>query len=121
MADQIQDSVSSLLSEFSTRLNEIEEKQRLLRDRALLIGENLISTKEEFDNENFEIKKTISALESEIKELKQMQQRIINELSNVARKSELDILKRQFQLFQPLELARMKDVEKMINDKLKIK
>ena len=41
------DPAKALLLEFGTRLNEIEEKQRLIRDRVLLIGENLISTKEE--------------------------------------------------------------------------
>ena len=44
--EQVQNPINSLLAEFGTRLNEIEEKQRLVRDRALLIGENLISTKE---------------------------------------------------------------------------
>ncbi len=115
------DSVSTLLSEFYTRLNEVEEKQRLLRDRALLIGENLISSKEDFDKENFEIKKQINSLGNEIKNLKQTQQRILNELSNFTRKTEFDILKRQFDMFQPLELARIKDVENIIENKLKNK
>ena len=37
--EQVQNPINSLLAEFGTRLNEIEEKQRLVRDRALLIGE----------------------------------------------------------------------------------
>ena len=41
---QPQDPINALLSEFGTRLNEVEEKQRLIKDRILLIGENLIST-----------------------------------------------------------------------------
>ena len=51
-----QNPVNELLAEFGTRLNEVEEKQRLLRDRALLIGENLILIKEEFEKQNFELK-----------------------------------------------------------------
>ena len=54
MEEQIsmqQNPVNTLLTEFSTRLNEIEEKQRLIKDRVLLIGENLISTKEELDED----------------------------------------------------------------------
>jgi len=118
MADTQQDSVSSLLSEFSTKLTEIEEKQRLLRDRALLIGDNLIKSKEEFDDENLLLNKRIGELESEIKGIKQTLSRIINELESFARKTELSIIQRQFQIFQPLELARIKDVEEIIIKRL---
>lgn len=116
---QYQDSISSLLSEFATRLNEVEEKQRLLRDRTMLIGENLISIKEDQENDNFAVNKKINELEYEIKTIKQTLQRIINELNTTARKTELGILQRQFEMFQPLQLARIKDVEKIIDNKLK--
>jgi hypothetical protein len=116
---QYQDSISSLLSEFATRLNEVEEKQRLLRDRTMLIGENFISLKEDQENEDRSINKKINEMEYEIKMVKQTLQRIMNELNSMARKTELTILQRQYDMFQPLQLARIKDVEKMINDKLK--
>jgi|ETNmetMinimDraft_2_1059921.scaffolds.fasta_scaffold95615_1 molecular chaperone GrpE (heat shock protein) len=116
--EQTPDPISTLLAEFSTRLNEVEEKQRLLRDRALLIGENLISTKEDHETENHKVKKEISLINSEIKTLKTLMKRVINELENFARKTELDTLKNQSKMFQPLELARIKDVERMIKEAL---
>ena len=116
---QFQDSISSLLSEFATRLNEVEEKQRLLRDRTMLIGENMIDMRADQEKEEFEIKKKINDLDFEIKSIKQTMQKIINELSNFARKSELEIIKRQWEMFQPLQLARIKDVEEIIDAKLK--
>ena len=116
---QFQDSISSLLSEFATRLNEVEEKQRLLRDRTMLIGENMIDMRADQEKEEFEIKKKINDLDFEIKSIKQTMQKIINELSNFARKSELEIIKRQWEIFQPLQLARIKDVEEIIDAKLK--
>ena len=118
MQEQTIDPINTLLAEFGTRINEVEEKQRLLRDRALLIGENLISTKEDYDTQNNEIKKQIDKLNLEIKNLKQLSQRIVNELGNLARKSELDILKKQFEMFDPLKIARIKDVELMIQNAL---
>ncbi|MAH06857.1 hypothetical protein CMI38_01240 [Candidatus Pacearchaeota archaeon] len=117
-AEQTQDPISSLLAEFSTRLNEVEEKQRLLRDRALLIGENLISTKEDHELQSHTTKKEITQINSEIKQLKVLMKRVIDELENFARKTELDILKKQSQMFQPLKLARIKDVERMIKEAL---
>lgn len=111
--------VNALLAEFGTRLNEVEEKHRLIRDRALLIGENLISIKEDLEKQNIEIKKQINEINKEVKELKKLVNRIINEAPNFARKAELDTLQNQAKIFQPLEFARIKDVEQMINKKLK--
>lgn len=120
MPEQTQyNETSSLLAEFGTRLNELEEKQRLLRDRALLIGENLIAIKENSEKENWELKKQINQVNIEIKNLKQLVNRIVNEFSDLARKSELEILERQAKMFQPLELARIKDIESIIEKKLK--
>jgi len=118
MQEQTIDPINNLLAEFGTRINEVEEKQRLLRDRALLIGENLISTKEDYDTDNNDIKKQMDNMNLEIKNLKQLSERIVNELGNLARKTELDILKKQFEMFNPLKIARIKDVEIMIQEAL---
>ena len=114
-----QDPINDLLSDFGTRLNEIEEKQRLLKDRMLLIGENLISTKEDFDKQELDLKKKIKELELEIQALKQLNKRIIYELENSARKSELEILQRQLKMFEPLEFARIKDVKSIVEKEIK--
>jgi len=119
MEDSMQQNpVNMLLAEFATRLNEVEEKQRLVRDRALLIGENLISTKEDTENQNFEIKKHMNEIDYEIKTLKQLVNRIINEIPNLARKTEIEILEHQAKMFQPLEFARVKDVGAMIQKEI---
>ena len=119
MAEYQQDPVSALFSEFSTRLNEIEEKQRLIKDRILLIGENLISTKEDYSKQEFEIKRQLKQIISEISSLKQLMQRVVNELPNLAKKSELEILERQVKIFQPLEFARIKDVKDIVREEIK--
>ena len=110
MDEQIQpaqDPINTLLAEFGTRLNETEEKQRLIKDRILLIGENLISTKEDSLKQDSEIKKQLKQISFEINALKQLTARIVNEIPNFARKSELEILERQRKMFQPLEFARI--------------
>jgi hypothetical protein len=113
-----EDPINSLLSEFSTRLNELEEKQRLIKDRVLLIGENLISTKEESISHDFQTRKRIKEMDSEIKSMKQALSRLINTLPEFARKSELAILERQIKMFQPLELARIKDVKEIVKEEI---
>ena len=114
-----QDPTTALLSEFGTRLTEIEEKQRLIKDRLLLIGENLISTKEGIEEQNLEFKNQLKQTTFEIKSLKQITKRIVNELENFARKPELETLQRQMKMFQPLEFARIQDVEEIIKREAK--
>jgi len=114
-----QDPTTALLSEFGTRLTEIEEKQRLIKDRLLLIGENLISTKEGIEKQDLEFKKQIKQIEFEIKSLKQITKRIVSELENFARKPELETLQRQMKMFEPLEFARIQDIEDIIKREAK--
>ncbi len=114
-----QSPVNELLAEFSTRLNEVEEKQRLIKDRTLLIGKNLISTKEDYEKESLENKRKISELEYELKTIKQLNKRIIEELGNLARKNEVETIQRQIKMFEPLEFARIQDIKEIIRQELK--
>jgi len=109
----------ALLADISVKLRDIEEKQNIIKDRVLLIGENLVSEKEESDKRVIEIKLDIQKLNDDIKRIKLALERIIDDTNNFVRKNEFDILRRQFQMFQPLELARISDVEDMINKALK--
>jgi seryl-tRNA synthetase len=107
--------------ELGTRLNELEQKQKLMKDRILLVGENLIEFREESVKFESEIKDKLRVLNSEIQDIKRVLNRIINEFPNLARKSELEILNSQLKLFQPLEFARIKDVKNMIEQSQNIK
>lgn len=111
--------IGVILTELGIRINELEEKQRLLKDRMLLIGNNLIGTKEEIEKQIFDFKKQFKQIEFDIKGIKQLNERIVGEIGNFARKNELEILKRQMKMFEPLEFARIEDVKKIIQDELK--
>ncbi|MBS3078560.1 hypothetical protein J4218_00385 [Candidatus Pacearchaeota archaeon] len=113
--DESVTTISALLQEFGTRLNELEEKQRLLKDRLLLIGNNLIYTKEDFEKKDLEFRKKIGELNSELNSIKQLNKRMIYELENFARKEEFSILERQFKIFQPLEFVRINDLKKILS------
>ena len=119
--EQYQNPINSLLSEFGARQNEVEEKQRIARDRILLIGENLVSTKQESEEKHFELKRNLSEIKLELKNLKQLLYRVVNEIPNFARKSEIEILENQSKMFQPLELTTKKEVESMIKNAIKNK
>lgn len=101
-AQETVDPIAALLSDFNTKLRDIEERQRLIKDRVLLIGENLVNSKEETIKEISELKVRTENLEKEIERIKDALSSLIEETRNFARKSELEILQRQFKMFQPL-------------------
>ena len=106
-----------IASELNTKLRDIEEKQRLIKDRMLLIGQNLVDFREEAEKNISVLKAETELIKQEILKIKSTLERIIEELSGLARKEEVMILQRQLKMFQPLQFARMEDVEKMIKEK----
>ncbi len=95
--------INSLLSDFNTKLRDIEERQKLIKDRVLLIGENLVDGRGETTKEISELKVKTENLEKEMERLKDTISSLIEETQNLARKSELEILQRQFKMFEPLK------------------
>lgn len=99
---QMQESTEEqqFFSDLNTRLTDIEEKQRLLKDRVILIGRNLVEEREKTFNEVQELRKSLIKLEIDTKGMKELLQRVLEQLDNTARKEELSILQRQFDLFR---------------------
>lgn len=119
MAEEQYNQANDALADISVKIRDIEEKQNIIKDRVLLIGDNLVSEKEEISNEIQELKGKLFANTEELKKIKLALERIIDDLNNFVRKNEFQILQRQFEMFQPLELARISDVEEMIQKALK--
>lgn len=101
-----------VLSEASIKIRDLEEKQRILKDRLLLIGRNLIEIKEKTDSKLLEIKKDIESLKLNTERTVAFLESISSEFSKFARKEDLEILTKQAKMFQPLEFIRKKDLKK---------
>jgi hypothetical protein len=93
-------------------LRNIEERQRMLKDRLLLIGQNLIETKEKITEDILEIKKEMEILKRNMERLVSFLETASAEFSKFARKEDLEILSKQAKMFQPLEFIRKKDLKK---------
>lgn len=93
----------------------MEEKQRILKDRILLIGQNLIELKEEFHKTSLEIKKETEIMKRDLERLKSFIETASDEFSKFARKEDLEILSKQARMFQPLDFLTKKDLEKLKN------
>lgn len=106
---------NSYFTETSTKVRDIEEKQRVLRDRILLIGQNLIELKEEVHQDILEIKKQNEIMKRNLERLKSFIETASDEFSKFAKKEDLEILQKQAKMFQPLDFLTKKDLEKLKN------
>ena len=83
-----------------SRIRDVEERVRLLKDRALLIGQTLVDEREKTSKEILEIKKSLMIMKEENTRIKEVLERVTEQLGNVSRKDELIILQRQFDLLR---------------------
>ncbi|MBX4196475.1 hypothetical protein KW805_02725 [Candidatus Pacearchaeota archaeon] len=96
----MEEGYQSYQGDVQTRVRDVEEKQRLLRDRILLLGQTLVEEREKTFKEMQEMKKMTFMLKEENDRMKEFLQRITEQLTSTARKEELMILQRQFDLFR---------------------
>lgn len=86
--------------DINTRLRDIEEKQRLLKERTVLIGKNLISEREQTFTEIQDMKKSTIHLQQEVSRLHAVLQKVLEQLSETARREELAIIQRQIDMLR---------------------
>jgi methionine synthase II (cobalamin-independent) len=113
--------ISALLAEFSTRLNDMEERQRLIKERVLMISRTLLKQGEKLNREMSILKDDMKLIIDNIDKMRDAIQHIIHESSEFARKEELHVLEKYMKMWEPLNYARMEDVKDMINKALKRK
>ena len=110
--DEEPDYVGQEITYINTKLRELEERQRLLKDRLLLIGKNLIEMREKNHGDMLEMKKDMEMIKQNLERLRSFLETASSEFSNFARKEDLEILSRQAKMFQPLDLLKNKKAEK---------
>jgi len=86
--------------EINSRIRNLEEMQRNLKDRLLLIGQNLIEIKEKSNEKIIEMKKEIELLKKVAERTASFLETASSEFSKFARKEDLEILQKQARMFQ---------------------
>lgn len=94
--------------EVNLKLRDLEEKQRILKDRLLLIGENLVELREKTTKDNLEIKKNIAIIQEQLKKMLSFLETASSEMTKFAKKDDMDILYKQARMFQGLETLEKK-------------
>jgi hypothetical protein len=104
---------NGIIGDSNIKIRDIEDKQRILKDRIILIGKNFIENKERNDSAIIEIKKDVDNIKSEINKISSFIEDISQEISKFAKKEDLEILTKQAKMFQPLNFIRRDELEKL--------
>ena len=113
-----EETISMLVADISTRLNDIDEKNNMLKERLLLINQTFLKQEERKSKEILFIKEEINNLRLEIEKLKEGVQHIIGESEGFARKEELKLIEKYAKMFEPLRYVRPEEVRDIVKEEL---
>lgn len=116
---ETQDQMGLIMSDFNTRLRDTSERGRLIRERVLLLGKNFISSREDVEKELIQIKKENQEIKRDLENLKRISNNLLIDFGKFVKRDEMVLIERMLKDFQPLEFLRKKDIENLINEKLK--
>jgi len=112
------DQIKFFLADFNTKLGDLDERNKLIRERVLLLGKNLISSRQEIEDELKEIKKNNYEIKKDVEKIKKISNNLLVEFNKFVKRDEIVLVERMLKDFQPLEFMRKKDVEELIENKL---
>lgn len=118
--DDSNNQVQFLLGDFNTRLREIDERNKLVRERVLLLGKGLLSSKDTLEASLGELKRENLEIKRELEKVKKTTNLLLTEFNKFVKRDEMTLLERMLKDFQPLEFVRRKDVEELIESKFNL-
>jgi vacuolar-type H+-ATPase subunit I/STV1 len=113
--------LSAMLSEFSTRINDLEERQNIITEKLTLLGQTLLNNTQRLSKEVTMINEEISAIKQYLEKIKSTTQILIEQSSDFVRKQEMQNTEKYMKSWEPMKYATIDDVKKLINDAVKNK
>jgi len=110
MAEQVD--YSGQFGDVTAKIRDIEQKQKIMKDRIFLIGENLIELKDRTEEKLLGIKKDVEIMKQNLDRLSSFLGTVSGEFSKFAKKEDLQILTKQAKMFQPLDFVRKSDLQR---------
>ncbi|MCH7850499.1 MAG: hypothetical protein IH845_02540 [Nanoarchaeota archaeon] len=113
------DQMGLMMSDFNTRLRDTIERNRLIRERVLLLGKNFISSRGELEDKINELRKDNQIIKKDLEKLKKTSNNLIIDFNKFVKRDEMVLIERMLKDFEPLKFMRKKDVEALIDERLK--
>ncbi|MBS3134859.1 hypothetical protein J4406_00595 [Candidatus Woesearchaeota archaeon] len=103
------------------RVRVLESKYNYLRDRIILINENLISEYKKMNQDIKIIDSEIKDLKKDIFEMKEAMRHVLNEMKNFASKEHFKVLEKYINMWNPFNFVTEEEVLNLIKNKRGVK
>ena len=105
----------------SERVRILESKYGYLRDRIILINENLITEYKKLSQDIRVVDSDLKDLKKDIFEMKEALRHVIGEMKHFARKEHFKVLEKYINMWNPLNFVTEEEVLKLIKEKRGVK
>lgn len=105
--------------DINSRVREIEGKYNLLRDRALIINQNMILQYKKNASELVMVNDDLKEMKADIFKLKETIRHLVEEVNMFARKEDLKVLEKYISFWNPLKFVTENEVREMIEREVK--
>ncbi len=107
------------IAELSERTRLLEERVKELRESLHVVDQTMQRRTKLLKDSINDLREEISNLRAQITELRSAIRRIINDLTNTARKSDVKLIEKYIELIDPTNIVTRKDVERIVEEKLR--
>jgi|SRR3989338_11555861 len=99
----------------------LESKYSYLRDRIILINENLINEYKKLSQEIKIVDSELKDMKKDVFEIKEALRQVIGEMKHFARKEHFQVLEKYINMWNPFNFVTEEEVLKLIKDKRGVK
>lgn len=115
----VEQDVGNFLSDTTSKIRSLETKNNILAEHILNVNQNTIEEYKRINKEIASINEDIKKIKEELFNLKQILRNFLSETEIFAKKTDVKVLEKYINLWNPLEFVREEDIDKIIEYKLK--
>lgn len=112
-------SIARLLNEFGLRITTFEERMRIIEDKIRTLNNTIITQGKSFNEDLDSLRQKLQDIESTLIEIKGKVDYIISEAPSFVRRDEMKIIERFINMWQPIKFARIEDVKRLVDEKVR--
>jgi hypothetical protein len=105
-----------LILDAVSRVRTLEGKYNLLRDRALIINQNMIEEYQKINTELKHLNEDIKEMRKEIFHIKETLKHIVKEFDQFSKKEDVKVLEKYIKLWNPMKFTSEAEVRKIIEE-----
>lgn len=120
MVQQIQEGneLQNFLLDMNSRVRDLEGRYNMLRDRVLIINQNMIEEYKRTLNELRVVNSDVKDVKKDIFQIKETLRHLIQEIDFFARKEDVKLLEKYINLWNPMNFTTEKEVIRIVQEEL---